>query len=427
MICAGYYGNYSASSGAGWQASWPSWPPSAGYPPESPGKPWYQAAVQCRSLGICSKQMSISSSLRVLTTTHHNSVTALLAAAFQPETGGGEAGGCVVAGGEDAERQYGSRAGAAQPRLGINSNIYSLYSRGRAGAGEAGDSSSAAPPGYTEAEQFSQHCMQDGPEQADSTREEDQRSPAMEPDSSTDLAAPAVATERPVKGRQDRKEGGSDCEAEERSLDGAGSLLQHRTARKMLAGRPNQDQPKRIKATKSPQEELAELMKLTNEKLFNNSNRVAASNLPLSVEIEELDSSSDSVSPPRNLPASAANPFMITNSLSPRKRGRKPKHYSEILFELGQRGISITKTSKQQQQQQQQPSAHQHEMVVSDNGAVSHKASGQQLKCPHCNKILTTSVGLMYHIRLHTGQLSQHLRLGSTLLMVCCRRETVFL
>ena len=350
-------------------------------------------------------------------------MTSLLAAAFQPETGGGEAGGCVVAGGEDVERQYGSRAGAAQPRLGINSNIYSLYSRGRAGAGEAGDSSSAAPPGYTEAEQFSQHCMQDGPEQADSTREEDQRSPAMEPDSSTDLAAPAVATERPGKGRQDREEGGSDCEAEERGVDGAGNLLQHRTARKMLAGRPNQDQPKRIKATKSPQEELAELMKLTNEKLFNNSNRVAASNLPLSVEIEELDSSSDSVSPPRNLPASAANPFMITNSLSPRKRGRKPKHYSEILFELGQRGISITKTSKQQQQQ---PSAHQHEMVVSDNGAVSHKASGQQLKCPHCNKILTTSVGLMYHIRLHTGQLS-NLRLRSSFIMVCCRRETVFL
>ena len=33
-----------------------------------------------------------------------------------------------------------------------------------------------------------------------------------------------------------------------------------------------------------------------------------------------------------------------TYLLSPRKRGRKPKHYSEILFELGQRGISITKT-----------------------------------------------------------------------------------
>ena len=61
---------------------------------------------------------------------------------------------------------------------------------------------------------------------------------------------------------------------------------------------------------------------------------------PLSVEINELDSSPESVSPPR------ARPFPLSpnSGLSPRKRGRKPKHYSEILFELGQRGISITKT-----------------------------------------------------------------------------------
>ena len=62
---------------------------------------------------------------------------------------------------------------------------------------------------------------------------------------------------------------------------------------------------------------------------------------PLSVEINELESSSpESVSPPR------ARPFPLSpnSPLSPRKRGRKPKHYSEILFELGQRGISITKT-----------------------------------------------------------------------------------
>ena len=61
---------------------------------------------------------------------------------------------------------------------------------------------------------------------------------------------------------------------------------------------------------------------------------------PLSVEINELDSSPESVSPPR------ARPFPLSpnSALSPRKRGRKPKHYSEILFELGQRGISITKT-----------------------------------------------------------------------------------
>lgn len=153
---------------------------------------------------------------------------------------------------------------------------------------------------------------------------------------------------------------------------------------------------KRLKTYRTPQEELSDLMKLTNEKLFKNSNRMGANHLPLSVEIEELDSSSDSVSPPRNM----SNPFMpnsmVTNSLSPRKRGRKPKHYSEILFELGQRGISITKTHK--------PTHSQTEMVVSESGAVSHKTSGQQLKCPHCNKILTTSVGLMYHIRLHTGE-----------------------
>ena len=64
-------------------------------------------------------------------------------------------------------------------------------------------------------------------------------------------------------------------------------------------------------------------------------------NFPLCVEINEMEDSSESVSPPR------ARPFMPpTSSLSPRKRGRKPKHYSEILFELGQRGISITKTHK---------------------------------------------------------------------------------
>ena len=163
---------------------------------------------------------------------------------------------------------------------------------------------------------------------------------------------------------------------------------------------------KRLKTYRTAQEELSELMKLTNEKLFKNANQ----QLPLSVEIDEQDSGSDTVSPqPRN-------PFMITNHLSPRKRGRKPKHYSEILFELGQRGISITKTAKGNHGGPiaPPPSAAPHghppchapnEMVVSENGSVSHKASGQQLKCPHCNKILTTSVGLMYHIRLHTGRL----------------------
>ena len=42
--------------------------------------------------------------------------------------------------------------------------------------------------------------------------------------------------------------------------------------------------------------------------------------------------------------------------------------------------------------------------AISSNNGVPKQGSGQQLKCPHCNKILTTSVGLMYHIRLHTGR-----------------------
>ena len=96
-----------------------------------------------------------------------------------------------------------------------------------------------------------------------------------------------------------------------------------------------------------------------------------------------------------------------TSLLSPRKRGRKPKHYSEILFELGQRGISITKTRPGE------PDPRVSHKVLTFlkyfgrylGGILTHflQTGGQQLKCPHCNKILTTSVGLMYHIRLHTG------------------------
>ena len=145
---------------------------------------------------------------------------------------------------------------------------------------------------------------------------------------------------------------------------------------------------KRPKAYKTAQEELSDLMKLTNEKLFKSS---ANGSLPPAVDSDQ-EPGPDSASP------QSRNPFFVTNSLSSRKRGRKPKHYSEILYELGQRGISITKTARALQAQ-----AGPSEMVVSESGSVSHKASGQQLKCPHCNKILTTSVGLMYHIRLHTG------------------------
>jgi hypothetical protein len=80
---------------------------------------------------------------------------------------------------------------------------------------------------------------------------------------------------------------------------------------------------------------------------------------------------------------------------------------------------------QQQQQQQQQhyrrdfslapsppsppplPQMHANHISPAEGGNSSIKPPGgsqQQLKCPHCNKILTTSVGLMYHIRLHTGQ-----------------------
>merc|ERR1719242_2426906 len=223
----------------------------------------------------------------------------------------------------------------------------------------------------------------------------------MEPDSSTDGHEPGHNNGLPPNDREGEGGasggvggGGEDLEDEledeenaESNSDRMQKLLKEHA--RMFNVKPEPEGNKRSKPYKTPQEELAELMKLTNEKLFKNSNTNRS--LPLSVEIDEQDSSCDSVSPPRN-------PYMVSNSLSPRKRGRKPKHYSEILYELGQRGISITKTSKPS------PLPASTEMVVSENGSVSHKASGQQLKCPHCNKILTTSVGLMYHIRLHTGE-----------------------
>ena len=233
-----------------------------------------------------------------------------------------------------------------------------------------------------------------------------QQEAAMEPDSSTDT-------------QEQEQEQELEGEAEEgdrmqRLLQEHARLFSVKTEPEGAASAGGPPAAKRLKTYQSAQEELSELMKLTNEKLFKNT----SSALPLSVEIDtEQDSSSDSVSPPRN-------PFTVTAhhaaaaagaALSPRKRGRKPKHYSEILYELGQRGISITKTGAGRQQggggcggpaPGHVPAAAAHtpgEMVVSENGSVSHKASGQQLKCPHCNKILTTSVGLMYHIRLHTG------------------------
>jgi len=245
----------------------------------------------------------------------------------------------------------------------------------------------------------------------DSSTHDEENPTTMEPDSSTDDQESRISGKEShnsynnnlgndahkAHGFNTRDAGESDYEGEDEEQLRM-QMFKKEQAR-MFNVKPDPEglpDAKRFKSYKTPQEELSELMKLTNEKLFRNSSRMGANHLPLSVEIEELDSSSDSVSPPRNM----SNPFMpnsmVTNSLSPRKRGRKPKHYSEILFELGQRGISITKTQK--------PTHSQTEMVVSESGAVSHKTSGQQLKCPHCNKILTTSVGLMYHIRLHTGE-----------------------
>ena len=350
---------------------------------------------------------------------------------------------------------YSQRLSAGSTKLGINSNIYSLYQNKQVGArsslGEAGSygmgmtssSSSSSLPGRSEelskppaqfsglrqgaespveaasvyselgqavrqpgggssSEKLYTACMQERTELQNTCREQQD---TMEPDSSTDSREQGDANGLAEEEEEEEEEN------TEANTDRMQQLLKEHARMFNVKNEPevlSAEAAKRGGGTyKSPQEELAELMKLTNEKLFKSSN--TNKSLPLSVEIDEQqDSSCDSVSPPRH-------PYMVTNSLSPRKRGRKPKHYSEILYELGQRGISITKTSKPSPVAASQST----EMVVSENGAVSHKASGQQLKCPHCNKILTTSVGLMYHIRLHTGQSGS----GGTSVMSClgCR------
>ena len=167
----------------------------------------------------------------------------------------------------------------------------------------------------------------------------------MEPDSSTDTQEQEQEQEQELEGEGEGEEG----DRMQRLLQEHARLFSVKTEPEGAASGP--PAAKRLKTYQSAQEELSELMKLTNEKLFKNT----SSALPLSVEIDtEQDSSSDSVSPPRN-------PFTVTahhaaagggggGALSPRKRGRKPKHYSEILYELGQRGISITKTGAGRQQ-----------------------------------------------------------------------------
>ena len=283
----------------------------------------------------------------------------------------------------------------SRQKLGINSNIYSLYQskqQSRESQHSSGYMSSVSPGQQTEHAHGhtdpayhghytgqTQQCQQQA-DKTDNSGQQEEPTSTMEPDSSTD------GQEAKVNEDEDASDHSSDNKMQR--------LLAEHAKMLGVKSEPGSSEGRKFKY-KTAQEELAQLMKLTNEKLFKTTNRAG-----LSVDVDET--SSDSVSPPRN-------PFIITNSLSPRRRGRKPKHYSEILYELGQRGISITKTKQQQQAGQTSiGAAGQHgssrEMVVSDTGAVSHKASGQQLKCPHCNKILTTSVGLMYHIRLHTGE-----------------------
>ena len=298
---------------------------------------------------------------------------------------------------------------SSRQKLGINSNIYSLYQSKHQSRESlsSGYMSSRSPgpghhsehghtPGHTDTSPYhghytdqTQQCLQEQQhiEKTDSSGPQEEPSSTMEPDSSTDGHEAAVNKEEDTADNSNNSD------------DKMQRLFAEHAKMFGVKSEPGPSEGRKFKY-KTAQEELAQLMKLTNEKLFKTTNRAG-----LTVDIDETETSSDSVSPPRN-------PFIITNSLSPRRRGRKPKHYSEILYELGQRGISITKTK----QQQQQHAGHlgsgsaggQHsssrEMVVSETGAVSHKASGQQLKCPHCNKILTTSVGLMYHIRLHTGE-----------------------
>ena len=338
---------------------------------------------------------------------------------------------------------YSQRLSSGSTKLGINSNIYSLYQNKQVGArsslGESGygmvmssslpgrspdlskppagpefssvrqgaespvESASVYPElgqsvrqavGRDSSEKLYTACMQERTDLTSRLTNTCREQDTMEPDSSTDSREQAD-TNGVAEGDEEEEEEEEEVERTEANSDRMQKLLKEHARMFNVKNEPevlSGEAAKRNVAYRSPQEELAELMKLTNEKLFKSSQNTNKS-LPLSVEIDEQDSSCDSVSPPRH-------PYMVTNSLSPRKRGRKPKHYSEILYELGQRGISITKTSKPSPVAASQST----EMVVSENGAVSHKASGQQLKCPHCNKILTTSVGLMYHIRLHTGQ-----------------------
>ena len=267
-----------------------------------------------------------------------------------------------------------SSPGSSRQKLGINSNIYSLYQSKQTRDGSSSssymsppslrsssDAQETDPLAFTDQRQFSSSCV----ENSDKIINNDEDQKNVEPDSSTDAAQDNTDTDDHHDERMQRL------------------LAEHA---KILGVKTEEDKTR----YRTAQEELTELMKLTNEKLFKSSSGVK-SQVETSVDTDHCSS------PPR--PS-----FMISSNTGVRRRGRKPKHYSEILYELGQRGISITKTKQEQAGVSSgAPVNSGHEMVVSDSGSVSHKTSGQQLQCPHCNKILTTSVGLMYHIRLHTG------------------------
>ena len=123
-----------------------------------------------------------------------------------------------------------------------------------------------------------------------------QQEAAMEPDSSTDTQ------EQELEQEQEQELEGEEGDRMQRLLQEHARLFSVKTEPEGAASVGGPPAAKRLKTYQSAQEELSELMKLTNEKLFKNT----SSALPLSVEIDtEQDSSSDSVSPPRN-------PFTVT-------------------------------------------------------------------------------------------------------------------
>ena len=281
-------------------------------------------------------------------------------------------------------RDLSQRAGVTSQseRLGINSNIYSLY-QGQLAGQRQGQFSTDDLSG--------QHgrARQDGVQSMEGERVQQQmrESPrAMEPDSSTE---DPPTSKKDTGGRSSEREGASVEEGkievynkEDKTLpnfdkdegvssqggrDGSAFNKEEEGTPERMSSFTfnknekilnfNKDAERSSGYSKDVEKMASEASSISNivppalkKKRFSNSLLEQFGDLvksehvgefPLSVEINELDSSSESVSPPRAPPFPLNSPH---SPLSPRKRGRKPKHYSEILFELGQRGISITKT-----------------------------------------------------------------------------------